>query len=91
MLTFAGDPPGGITGQFTYTETVFVIDADHGASNWHQAMDLSAEDGTKNRQILQPPSYFDACLQETDASKIYDCLKGWSNGCADVAVGCPGM
>lgn len=88
-LGFASTPKDDFIGQDTYSESIFVLDAEHGASSSVQYADLSKKKSRKNRQILQPAAYFDACLAETDPTKIYDCIIGWSAGCADVDVPCP--
>lgn len=88
-VTIDGYPPGDFIGQYLTTETVYIVDAEHGVSDTTKHFDLSRKETRKNRQILRPASYFDACLQETDPAKIYACLTDWSAGCADVEVTCP--
>lgn len=85
-LTFGKD----ISYDMSTSETVFVVDAQHGVSNWTYENDLDYGGGTRNRRILQPPSYFDGCLQLTDPTAIYACLSSWDAGCDGVAVTCPG-
>lgn len=89
QLYFEGHPADDFIGQHGYMVTVFILDAEHGASNARTWYDLSYIETRNNRQILKPASFFDACLQETDPAKIYACLTGWSAGCADVDVPCP--
>jgi hypothetical protein len=74
---------------FGSSETVYILDADHAASNRAEYRDLVTVYRTKNRQILKPASYFDGCMKETDPEAIFACLSDWSMGCADVDVGCP--
>ena len=80
---------GAVAGQNADGETVFIVDALHAVSNWRSEQDLDFATGTKNRQILKPPAYFDGCLQLTDPTQIWSCMSDWSDGCADVEVSCP--
>ncbi|APR80399.1 Hypothetical protein A7982_05746 [Minicystis rosea] len=88
-LNYTSNPEWDYIGQFTHYATTFILDADHGASNSVTMGDLSKTEARKNRQILKPSSYFEACLSETDPTAIYECIEGWSAGCADVDVPCP--
>jgi hypothetical protein len=76
-------------GEFEDTEDLFIVDGEHAFANWTVANDLDLSSGTRNRQLLKPPAYFDGCLQLTDPSAIYACLIDWSAGCDDVPVSCP--
>ena len=78
-----------IPGQFEKRETLFVLDADHAASNWSDAQDLVTYHGTRNRQLLKPSSYFDQCLSAQDDAALHDCLAAWSDGCSDTGASCP--
>jgi hypothetical protein len=89
QLQYEKTPADDFIGQYTYTETIFILDPEHGAANAIQWQDLSAYYTRKNHQALQPVAFFDACLAETDAAKIYACLEGWSAGCAFVDAVCP--
>jgi hypothetical protein len=76
-------------GDYVYTETVFIVDATRGVSNWDYVQDLGHTFGVRNRQIIKPPSYFDGCMQLTDPVQQYDCMSRWSDGCSDTAALCP--
>jgi hypothetical protein len=77
-------------GQYYTDETVFIVDSAHAFSNWESAQDLDLSSGTKNRQLLKPPAYFDGCLQLTDPTAIWQCMSDWSAGCDPNPVACPG-
>jgi hypothetical protein len=76
-------------GEFQDTEDLFIVDGEHAVANWTVANDLDLSSGTRHRQLLKPPAYFDGCLQLTDPSAIYACLIDWSAGCDGVPVSCP--
>jgi hypothetical protein len=76
--------------QFYTDETVFIVDDAHAFSNWESVQDLDISSGTKNRQLLKPPAYFDGCLQLTDPTAIWQCMSDWSAGCDTNPVACPG-
>lgn len=88
----AGEPAQVVLDHATYisdwTETVFILDATHAVAHGSWWYDSPGGTWRKERQLLQSPEYFDGCLAEADASVVFECLKGWSAGCGDVAMSC---
>ena len=76
----AGDP--------NFYETIFVLDNTYAVSNKSVVAGFSGH-VTTNRQLLQPPAYFDGCVASSTDGDFYDCLADWSGGCGDDPVGCP--
>jgi hypothetical protein len=78
-----------VFGQYLHSQTIFIVDAEFGASNGEDRYDLGGNVYTTRRQILKPPEYFDGCLAMTDPREMYECMLDWSAGCGDVDVPCP--
>ena len=80
---------GLIAGQYSDQETIYIVDSEHGLSDIYQARDLGSTQGTNNRALLAPVSYFEECLTHNDDATLLECIRSWSSGCADVAGTCP--
>ena len=50
---------GLIAGQYSDQETIYIVDSEHGLSDIYQARDLGSTQGTNNRAVLAPVSYFE--------------------------------
>jgi hypothetical protein len=89
QLSYRYDLKDSVPGQYANYETIYIVNAEHGLSNLREMRDLGSNLITTNRALLRPASYFEECLTHTDDLTLMNCIRGWSSGCADVAVTCP--